>query len=176
MANPSAAQWLRQAQSDFHCADRGVLREDTATFCHAIAKYQQAVEKALKGLVVALNLIEPTRDHEATEELKELTAFIFNPQGRRNRNFVSRISHLMSNQNRTAIRSLLLLAPKYPEVNELARRNTEYPFQDAAGEWKIPSDEDAFSLQELDQFRLIANTIVKGASEIIVERDLAPRR
>ena len=177
MANPSADQWLAQAKSDLACAERCLISwRYAATFCHAIAKYQQAVEKSIKGLVVALKLIEPTRDHEALKEIRALQAFSRNPQGAANRNFVRSVGRLFAARNRNQIHSLVQLSPKFPEANELARRNTEYPFQDADSAWKIPADSEVFSPQELNEFRQIANRMVKAADEIIRARQFAPHR
>jgi HEPN domain-containing protein len=53
--------WLRQAQSDRESAERVLDLGDEPTFCHGIAKFQQAVEKSIKALVAAL------RDHRDLE-------------------------------------------------------------------------------------------------------------
>jgi HEPN domain-containing protein len=46
--------WLRQAQKDRESAERVLDLKDGSTFCQAIAKSQQAVEKAVKALAAAL--------------------------------------------------------------------------------------------------------------------------
>lgn len=173
MNNPSAKQWLAQAKSDLACAERCLIPGDAATYCHAIAKYQQAVEKAIKALVVALNLMEPTRDHEVTEELKELGQFSLNPRGKANKAYAKEVKRLFDRGgNRPRIRELVQLSPKYPAAGAMARRNTEYPFQNVAGEWKIPADAEIFSTEELNQFRQITGLVIKSAGEIAVARQL----
>ena len=172
MAKPSAKHWLDQAISDLACAKRCLKQDDATTYCHAIAKYQQATEKAIKGLVVALKLMEPTRDHEVTDELKRLSVISSNPGSKANKTFVENVNDLLDPPNRSQIRALAQLSPKYPEADGLARRNTEYPFQNAVGEWEIPADSDAFHWDEVKQFRRVANFLVLKADQIRKAREI----
>ena len=47
--------WLYQARADWQAAERFVADEVGTGRCHAIAKWQQTVEKAVKALVSALH-------------------------------------------------------------------------------------------------------------------------
>ncbi len=53
MDEPTA--WLYQAMADRQAAERFVADEVGTGRCHAIAKWQQTVEKAVKALVSALH-------------------------------------------------------------------------------------------------------------------------
>ncbi len=49
------AAWLYQAMADRQAAERFVADEKGTGRCHAVAKWQQTVEKAVKALVSALH-------------------------------------------------------------------------------------------------------------------------
>ncbi len=53
MELPSGKVWLQQALSDLDCAR--FLETKPELRCHAIAKYQQSVEKGVKALAAAVN-------------------------------------------------------------------------------------------------------------------------
>src|SRR5438132_13308314 len=48
------AAWLHQAMADRQAAERFVADDQGTGRCHAIAKWQQTLEKSVKALVVAL--------------------------------------------------------------------------------------------------------------------------
>lgn len=56
--------------------------------------------------------------------------------------------------------------PEYPTGGAMAKRNHEYPFQDATGDWHAPSDEDAFTKGEIKRARNCAGQLVKRLGEI----------
>jgi hypothetical protein len=47
--------WLRQGRADWQAAERFLADEEGTSRCHAIAKWQQTVEKSVKALVAALH-------------------------------------------------------------------------------------------------------------------------
>ena len=47
--------WIYQANADRETAERFIADEKDAGRCHAIAKWQQTVEKAVKAIVCALH-------------------------------------------------------------------------------------------------------------------------
>lgn len=47
--------WLSQALSDRHAAERFLADKEGIGRCHAIAKWQQTVEKSVKAMVCALS-------------------------------------------------------------------------------------------------------------------------
>src|SRR4051794_11789125 len=53
MDEPTA--WLSQARADWRAAERFLAAEENAVYCHAIAKWQQTLEKAIKAIVSALH-------------------------------------------------------------------------------------------------------------------------
>jgi hypothetical protein len=161
--------WLRQAQRDREVAERAVDLGDASTFCHGLAKLQQAVEKSVKALIVAL------RDHRDLEIAvgwahgveRFMGILIRLPRAVGDRNDIQgHIRRLLDENTRGDIRALDRLAPRRPPPGLPPQRNTEYPFLHA-GEWHAPADLDIFSRQELDRFRALAGRIVAGCARLI---------
>ena len=55
MSNGIHRLWLSQAHSDLAASGRVLIPTDGRTYCQAISKYQQAVEKTVKALGAALH-------------------------------------------------------------------------------------------------------------------------
>ena len=55
MSNGIHRFWLSQAHSDLAASGRVLIPNDSSTYCQAISKYQQAVEKTVKALGEALD-------------------------------------------------------------------------------------------------------------------------
>src|SRR5437870_2121831 len=49
--------WMQQAESDFRTAQRVDNEQDARTRCQAISKYQQCVEKSIKGVLDKLHAV-----------------------------------------------------------------------------------------------------------------------
>jgi HEPN domain-containing protein len=54
--------WMQQAESDFRTAQRVDNEDDARTRCQAISKYQQCVEKSVKGVLDKLHEAGLVRD------------------------------------------------------------------------------------------------------------------
>lgn len=161
--------WLQQALSDRLAAERFVGGEDSTQWCHAIAKYQQTVEKAVKAIVAALRdrgvlNVEIGYRHEVE---RFVSALVRLPRTGTSTEIAGHLSRLLDQNTRAAIHSLEALIPKQPSQGELHRRNTEYPFQDSISQWTFPAAEGVFSLSEIESFRVLAHRIADLAGRII---------
>jgi hypothetical protein len=164
--------WHCQASADRQAAERFVADEEGTGRCHAIAKWQQTVEKAVKALVSALHdagiLGAGVRPMHEVE--RYVAALIRLPRAAGNRTIQQLLHGLLDQNTRAGIRALDGLAPQLPP-----RRNTEYPFQDAPGQWTYPAAEGVFSEQEVEQFRALAHRILDGAGRIVSSLRRRPR-
>lgn len=162
MDEPTA--WLRQAMADRQAAERLLADEEGTGRCHAIAKWQQTVEKAVKALISALHdagiLGGGVR---ARHEVERYVAVLIRlPRARGNRTIQHLLHGLLDQNTRESIRAVDRLAPRLPP-----RRNTEYPFRDARGQWTYPAAEGVFSQKEVEQFRASAHRILDRAGRIV---------
>jgi hypothetical protein len=165
--------WLAQARSDFAVGND--LLDRNLPVCHAIAKFQQAVEKSVKGLVVSLAaakiLSTPVgRRHEVDPYVSAMVRLRRSPSRRSLHNAIQR---LFGADRRAQIRDLDALVPKWPPPGVPPSRNTEYPYQSTNHEWRSPAQADDFDRSEVDVFRHLAANIVDGCSRILL---LARRR
>ncbi|MDD4889087.1 MAG: hypothetical protein PHU85_04090 [Phycisphaerae bacterium] len=160
--------WSRQARSDKDAGNRLALKADPASFCHAIAKYQQAVEKSIKGIVASLRDAGELKDtpigrgHRVD---KHVTALV--RRGHPQNDIWSKIAGLLRQDRRDLIETLGKLAPRL-RLGEKASRNTEYPYQNPDESWRVPCDTDSFDWhRDVWRFRLLAEKIVSEADRII---------
>jgi hypothetical protein len=170
MDEPTA--WLYQARHDRQAAERFVEDEKGTDRCHAIAKWQQAVEKAIKAIVCALHeagILQANfrRRHEVDPYVAVLIRL---PRSAGNRTIQSLLHGLLDQNTRGAIRVLDGLAPQMPP-----RRNTEYPFQNEAGTWTYPAAKGVFSESEVEQFRSLAHRILESTGRIVSAIRRRPR-
>ena len=156
-----SAAWIAQVESDFAAGEKFFRENDPTTYCQAIAKYQQVVEKSVKAMVAAVNelgsSITITRSHLPTNEMD---AFL----GLRKKIDNASVSHVarMFKAHRQAVENLCSLAPQWPEDNASFARNTEYPFQ-IHGEWTAPTVEGMFTLQEMKSAQSTAKAFHRAA-------------
>ena len=169
MAADLAWAWLHQAASDLAASDRCYDHRAEETICHAIAKHQQAVEKAVKAIVAALNdrgviNVATGFRHDVERLVSVLTRLPHRPS---NKEIQNQIHGLLNEHHRGEIKAICLLAPKRPGAGELARRNSEYPYQNRDGTWRAPSDDGSFGKRDIERFRLVANRILDGSFRIV---------
>ena len=112
MDEPTA--WLYQAMADRQAAERFVADEVGTSRCHAIAKWQQTVEKAVKALVSALHDagilgagVLPRHEVE-----RYVRALIRLPRAAGNRTIQQNLHGLLDQNTRAGIRALDGLAPQ----------------------------------------------------------------
>lgn len=169
-----AQAWMRQAESDLRTAERVDNRADARTRCQALAKYQQCVEKAIKGVLdklFAAGLIAQGSDHKhrVARYAAVLGGF---PATTDNRALLNQLRRLFTERVIDQINFLDSLVPAYPPPGTPAARNHEYPFQDAAGDWHAPSDEDAFTPGEIKRIANCAGLLVRRLRQILDALDL----
>jgi HEPN domain-containing protein len=177
MLEPSARLWLNQARSDYRASSRLLDDQDHETYCQAIAKYQQVVEKSVKAIAAAIRDagISPIYTGFTHEVEKIVSALVLLPRGKGPTDIKDRIKALLNEGHRSEIRALCALAPKRPGPGELARRNTEYPFQRSDGSWIAPHDEGAFDLSDVERFRALATRIIEGSARTVSALERLPR-
>ena len=166
---PSGALWLRQATSDLACAERLRGNSGAEDYCHIIAKYQQTVEKSIKAIVAAVADAEITYiGIKYNHEVKDyIAALLHLPKPKENLEIQSRIKGVLNEFQRGEIAALVSPAPKQPAAGKYAMRNTEYPFQNSAGAWIIPSDPAVFRKEDVTRFGSIAESIHDGARRLL---------
>jgi len=163
-----ASAWFRQGVADRLAAERFAGDNDTETRCHAIAKWQQTVEKCVKAIVAALRMagvlhIEIGYGHKAARFIDVLIRL---PHAVKHRAVQQELRRLLDGRTRAGIVALDALAPRRPPPGQLPTRNTEYPFQDAAANWTYPASAGVFSQEETQRFRALAHRIVEGVGRI----------
>ena len=166
--------WMQQAESDFRAAQRVDIQADARTRCQAIAKYQQCVEKSVKGLLDKLYEARITkrhsdRNHKVARYVPVLTSI---PSTNDTRDLFRQLARLFTAANVGQINFLDSLVPEYPAAGALAARNHEYPYQLTAADWRAPSDEDAFTAGEIKRIRDCAGSLIVGLRKILDALDL----
>ena len=170
--------WITQAASDYGCISRLYVGSDSSTYCHAIAKCQQAMEKSVKALVASLAAnrtltgIRIGPAHAVTRFLGTLQRL---PKLPENRDIQKSLLGLFGSHIAGEIKSLDALAPKWPAPNALPARNTEYPFGgNERRPWRCPAQDGVFSKNEVARYRALAFRIVNGCSSIISALERVP--
>ena len=171
MDRPPGALWLEQSESDYKIAEK-LFDSDLKPneYCHAIAKYQQSVEKAIKGLIAALvdadiRVSEPSYFLHIVE--KHLSVLRRIPDAAANKSVQDRIDRLLTDSIRGDIKFLGALAPRKPSPGQMAQRNTEHPYQKADGGWLSPTDSLAFTEKELLRAKKAAKHIYYGTRKLV---------
>jgi hypothetical protein len=168
-----SAAWSKQAAADYAAAERErafAERSATESWCHAVAKYQQAVEKAIKSIVAALRecgvrgVPATGYDHQVQDHLRLLRRL---PGGGAGRSIQSKLKEFLDAQTRDSIRHLENLAPRRPAPGTPHARNTEYPFNAAGGAWTYPAATDSFSVAEVNEFRKLTGRVSYYARNIV---------
>jgi len=171
VSEPGAELWLLQAESDRLCAQKVWDQTDHRTYCQTLAKYQQMVEKSVKAVFAAMKdfgivgLPNMGYNHDLAKLLDALSRM---PKAQENKNLQMKVDGLLTHYHRGEIDAITQLAPKRPaQPGDLHRINTEYPYETAAGIWKAPASHDAFSLQQVNRFRILATYLHGGAKKIV---------
>jgi hypothetical protein len=166
--------WMQQAESDLRAAKRLDNHAAASTRCQAISKYQQCVEKSIKAVLdrlFAARLVGQGSDrlHRVSRYATVLGRFPATPD---NRALLNQLNRLFTENVVDQINLLDSLVPAYPAPGAAAARNHEYPFQDVAGDWHAPSDEDAFTVGEMKRIRNCAGLLVPRLRKILEALDL----
>ncbi len=173
--------WLLQANSDREAAEREyrtTVDAGSDVWCHAIAKYQQAVEKAVKAMVAALHEAGFWRGppigfvHEVARHMRFLVRL---PRRTQLEPVRRQIMRVLDATTRATIQSLEQLIPQAPAANQPLRRNTEYPFHDASAEFTYPARPGVFASAELDRFRRLSFRLAESAGWVVATLRRRPR-
>jgi len=152
--------WILQAKSDLAAAQVVFKEGNASAYCQALAKYQQATEKSVKGMVAALNELGVSQlpisgNHTLGHEMNGLDAV------RRKRpdldaTSVGAIDRMLRGY-KADILALSALAPKLPKPGLVYPRNTEYPFNDASPEgWTAPAAPGTYTSEEVRKAQRLA--------------------
>jgi HEPN domain-containing protein len=171
MPSAGANLWISQANSDRLAAARVYDPTGVRTWCQAVAKHQQVVEKSIKAIAAARQAagmgglpIKYYYRHRVDEIISELRR----TAGRQARKAIQgRINKLLDQFHRAEIRALSDLAPQKPASGALHARNTEYPYETAAGVWTAPGLEGGFTTHDVDRFATLSERINQGSREIV---------
>ncbi len=176
-----SAAWMAQALADQAAAERErefAERLKAPAWCHTAAKYQQAVEKAIKAMVAALREcgvrgVPPIGyDHRVQNHLRLLRRL---PGGGVGLSIPRRLRDFLDAATRNAIRKLEVLAPRAPAPGDRHPRNTEYPFNAARGGWTYPAAPDSFSVAEVNEFQTLTRRVAYHARNIVSSLRRGPR-
>jgi hypothetical protein len=165
--------WMKQAESDFRAAQR-LDNADARSRCQAISKYQQCVEKSVKGVLDRLNHARVTNVHSDRSHKVARYAVVFRnmPRTRDTSGLLDQLARIFTDAVVRQINLLDSLVPEYPAAGALAARNHEYPFQHIATDWRAPSDDDAFSAGEMRRIRSCAGSLIVALRRILDSLDL----
>ena len=160
--------WVRQAQSDLDAAVflHQQASKNASMYCHAIAKYQQTVEKSVKAMVSAIvdlgiQFTTITASHLPSKEVDALLKIkqIDNKS-------LGSIARILTNKIRKQIHDLCVLAPKFPEKGQPFPRNTEYPFEQG-GTWTAPAASGVFTIEEVQDAKELAWVLHRQAARFV---------
>jgi HEPN domain-containing protein len=163
-----AVAWFTQACSDVASAKRVLDRKDSGTYCQAIAKCQQTVEKGVKSVVAALDEARVVqmrigRDHGVERFVQVLRRLPRRPE---NQGIQGTIDWWLDERWRAEIHAIDALVPRFPAPGALAALNTEYPFQAPDASWRAPAESGTFNLESVERFLRLAEHVHVGASKV----------
>ena len=160
--------WMQQAESDFRTAQLVDVDADTRTRCQAISKYQQCVEKCVKGVLDKLHAsgVTNARSDRSHHVARYAAVFTSIPRTGQTGDLLNQLARLFTHNVVAQINLLDSLVPQYPKASALAARNHEYPFQQTVTHWRAPAEEDAFSAGEIKRIRHAAGSLIIGLRKI----------
>ena len=170
MAEAKGHLWISQANSDLWAAERLFDAAQPRSYCQAIAKCQQTVEKSVKAVAAALRdrfIFRPDGKVFYKHEVNELASALRRlSTGDDPVNIRAAVSRMLTPHQIAEIKALQMVIPRKPPPGALHARNTEYPFEVLAGEWTAPAL-NAFTAAEVRRFRQLADHIYSAANRIV---------
>lgn len=168
--------WLRQAQADRAAAELLAGDEARHHYCHAVAKWQQTVEKSIKAIVACLRdagILHIDIGYQHGVE-RFVSVLIRLPRARDHRSIQQQLHGFLDQETRAGLRALDALVPHRPATGG-PRRNTEYPFLEVDGQWTYPAADSIFAEDEVQRFRSLAQRVLDRAGRIIAALRRRPR-
>lgn len=161
---------MTQAKSDWKTAE--LLLATGADACQLVAKYQQTVEKSVKALAVALTRADIAVYHVGSaHDVVRIASSIQAAAPAWSREYKELKEMLLkafARHHLEIIKQLDAIVPQYPAKGQLARRNSEYPFQQVAGDvWCVPCASTTFTKGEMKRFAATAGVIVRMTGELV---------
>lgn len=166
-----AAAWLGQAIADHKAAEHLAADPDRYGRCQAIAKWQQAVEKAFKSLIAALRdagIVHIEIGYGHTIE-RFLDLLIRLPHAGTHTVVQRKLRGFLDQQTRAGIAAFDGLVPKRPPPGQQPGRNTEYPYHVGGGQWTYPAAQGVFSSDEFQRFRALAYRVVERIDRLVAD-------
>jgi hypothetical protein len=161
--------WIAQAGSDMVAAR--ALHRVGADHCQVVAKCQQAMEKAVKGLVEAMNALGlvkmPVDSTHRVAKYASAMLLAVNAAPKAHRFLKVELPRLFPEHVQGCIAALDDVVPQYPKKGALAAKNTEYPFQLSVTDWRAPSAPDVFGRGDVRRYLAAAERVQGGASKVI---------
>ena len=159
---------MLQVRSDLEAGKAVLDVAEAATYCQALSKFQQVVEKSIKAMVAALNesglsIVNIGSEHYPEKQIDALRLI----KRAVSQDLLSRIYIIFSGHRLGEVRALCLLAPRFPTSGEAFRRNTEYPYQGPDSSWTAPAAVGSFRLEEVYRFRNLATEIVPMVARFV---------
>lgn len=171
--SPGGTLWISQADSDLIAAARVYNKADHRTWCQAIAKHQQVVEKSIKAIAAAAQDAGMgagiKKKYYYRHPVDKIISALRHPASRKDPNAIqAQIDKLLCQFNRDEIGDLSDLAPGgKPDSGVLHAKNTEYPYETASGVWTAPALVGAFTTQDVCRFATLSKRIYQGSHQIV---------
>ncbi len=162
-----AEAWLAQVESDYAAAQSVFQRDDSSTYCQAISKYQQVVEKSINVIDAVLREQGILLDRVQAEHypLKMINRLVRLPL-RQRPDLAANMNRIFTRWN-SDIYDLCWLAPKLPPVGQRYQQNTEYPYQNEDMTWTAPAAEVSFTVAQVQRFAIVARNLRREAQAIL---------
>ncbi len=177
MSNGIHRLWLSQAHSDLAASRRVLVPTDGSTYCQAISKYQQAVEKTVKALGAALHstgIMTLPKKYYYRHDVSEMAKAMLPPRVSDKRGVLPSIQNILHFRAIQDITKLCSLAPARPQPGTLHPQNTEYPYEISSGQWTYPAGPSSFKLKDVERFRNFSFGFCDKCSRIIAALDRTP--
>ncbi len=160
--------WISQADSDRWALNRVSDSTEPRSFCQAVSKCQQIVEKSIKAIAAALRdrfIVSIPIGY--THDVARIASALRRPARPNDATDIQHhINRLLTEFTINEIKQLDAMAPRRPPPGSLHARNSEYPFELLAGDWTTPAL-GAFTDQEVRRFQELAERVYGRAKEIV---------
>ncbi len=158
---------------------------------HVLAKLQQGVEKVVKAAIVVLwdagtivggvsgkpntNARAPN-DHTVAPFAEAIALFRTSSGGRNPPHALQSLGKVFTLARRRVIAELDALAPTWPLPGGPHERNTEYPYESTANDWRYPSEPTAFTRQQTQWLFKEASNLVDQVDRFVEAIELVHRQ
>lgn len=169
MGDAGAHLWISQADADWWAASRVLDLRDERSFCQALSKYQQTIEKSIKGIAAGLrDRMQLSIPIGYKHDVARIASALRRPaKPHEQGNIQHHINRLLTAHVLSEIKAIDELAPRRPAPGALHARNTEYPFETIAGEWTTPALRGRFTVHEVARFQGLARRVYSQSREIV---------